>query len=99
MINGSDLYNRVIIKFDNSLMHKVWDNTPWMINVFTDDSDSERRNEICHWCNDNFGKEAWPIHGFDGNWHQGGATIDGWTWIGFATKNMMEKFETVWVTK
>ncbi|MCZ4284601.1 hypothetical protein O4H29_07100 [Marinobacter salarius] len=95
---GSDLYQRQIAECEDELMHKVWDNTPWMIDAYTGSisRDNERYQEIMEWCRDQFGPEAWPIHGKPGDWHCGGATVHGWTWLGFATKEMMDKFAAAW---
>lgn len=56
----------------------------------------ERYSEIMEWCRDHFGPEAWPIHDKPGEWHCGGATVYGWTWMGFATKEMMDNFAEAW---
>jgi len=74
----------------DALMHKAWDETPWMIDVYTEGPGSDRYREILQWCEEKFGPEAWPIHDKPGDWHVGGVTIHGWTWIGFKTKEMME---------
>ncbi|WP_375191855.1 hypothetical protein [Marinobacter sp.] len=95
-MSGSDLYQRQIAECGDELMHKVWDGTPWMIDAYTGSHEDERHFEIMEWCHDNFGPEAWPIHGKPGQWHSGGATVMGWTWIGFATKEMMEQFIEAW---
>ena len=90
---GSDIYQRLIAPVDDNLMHKVWDGTPWIVDAFTGPIDNYGRyREIMDWCRGEFGDEAWPIHGKPGNWHCGGATVNGWTWIGFANEEMMQKF-------
>lgn len=77
---------------NGDLMRKVWENTPWMIDVYTDSPNTDRWYDVMQWCQGEFGQERWPLHGIEGDWHTGGATIHGWTWIGFATEEMMNKF-------
>lgn len=100
---GSRLYHRTIEWSEANLTaeglalnHKVWDGTPWMVNAFTGPIVEDRMHEIISWCRERFGPEAWPIHGKPGNWHRGGATVQGWTWFGFATKEAMQQFEAEW---
>lgn len=100
---GTDLFHRTMERADSQadergeLMRKVWEGTPWMVNVYTGSGDDYgRSNAIRHWCQDKFGPEAWPIHGKSGTWHVGGATVMGWTWMGFATKEMMDEFMQQW---
>jgi len=98
MIKGTEIYDRVMASPQgDELMHKVWDNTPWIIDCYTGGIDIYGRyQEIREWCTENFGKEAWPIHDKPGNWNVGSATIHGWTWIGFHTVDMMHKFLKHW---
>lgn len=77
-------------------MHKVWDGTPWMVDAFTGRFDDDRYHQIGQWLHDRFGREASPIHKLPGTWHRGGATINGYTWLGFATEEMMTTFEEHW---
>lgn len=97
-VEGSDLYRRTIVLSEDDrermkdLMHKVWDRTPWMLDAYTGSCGADRWHEIVEWCTEQFGPEGWPIHDRPGQWHMGGATIDGWTWIGFATEEMMNRF-------
>lgn len=94
---STDLY-RSTVSFEygdeerRELMEKVWSVTPWMINCFTDSINSERERSMREWCRKNIGPEAWPIHCKAGNWQLGGATIHGWTWIGFTTEAQMQSF-------
>jgi len=76
----------------NDLMLEVWSVTPWMLNVRTGSPDSDHFGEIRRWCRDNTGPEASPIHGRAGKWQTGGATVFGETFIGFATKELMDDF-------
>ena len=98
---GTDLY-RDILSYDygdpetKELMVKVWSGTPWMIDVLTGSHDEKKQRDIMQWCLDEFGPEAWPIHGKSGQWHSGGVTINGWTWMGFSTEEQMQKFLTRW---
>lgn len=95
---GNELYQRTIT-FDygdperRSLVEKVWSGTPWMVNAYTGSCGDDRDCEMRDWCFEHFGNEAWPIHGKPGKWHRSGATINGWTWFGFATQEMMRRFE------
>ena len=96
-MTGSDIYQRLIAPVDGNLMHEVWDGTPWIVDAFTGPIDNYGRfREIMDWCRCEFGDESWPIHGKPGDWHCGGATVHGWTWIGFATEEMMQKFIDRW---
>jgi len=95
-VEGSDLYQRQIAGCEDELMHKVWDGTPWMVDAFTGSTSTDRYLEMVEWCREQFGPEAWPIHGKPGNWHTGGATVFRWTWMGFRDEEMMRLFETRW---
>jgi hypothetical protein len=79
-----------------ALMRQVWEGTPWMVDAFTDGTGSGRDREMRDWCREQFGPEAWPIHGRPGQWQRGSATINGWTWFGFATKAQMDQFIARW---
>jgi hypothetical protein len=81
----SALYGRVITPSQDDLLHKVWDPFPWMVDAYTGSSSEARWREIMEWCHTEFGRQAWPIHGIDGQWHSGTFTLHGWTWVGFAT--------------
>ena len=98
---ATDLYRRMLT-FDygdeerQALMEKVWRGTPWMVNAFIGSISSERAESIRDWCRENFGDEAWPIHGKPGNWQFGSATIFGWEWIGFSEEAMLTSFMDRW---
>lgn len=98
VIRGSEIYEWIVNQDTaDDLTHKVWDGTPWIVDAFTGRIGDEMRDcKIIKWCRDNFGEEAWPIHGKPGDWHRGGATVMGWTWIGFKTEEMMHKFIEAW---
>lgn len=102
MVDGTDLYHRSMAYYEakepdgGELQHKVWDATPWMVNAYTGSIADDRDMEIRDWCEQEFGQEAWPIHGKAGNWHRGGATVYGWTWFGFAASEMLERFNARW---
>ena len=97
---GSALFARAMKHADEDedrergeLMRKVWEPTPWMLDVFDGGPGVDGRElEIRNWCNRHFGRESSPIHGHAGLWHRGNVTIHGRTWYGFATKEMMERF-------
>ncbi len=99
--SGTDLYRRALAFNDDdperkALMAQVWRDTPWMVDAYTDSPNTKRRCEMMEWCREQFGPEAWPIHGHAGQWHSGGATVYGWTWMGFATENQMCIFLAHW---
>lgn len=95
---GTDLY-RNIITLDygdddrKALMRKVWGATPWVLNVRTGPIDGDHFMEIRQWCHHHIGDESYPIHGRDGLWRTGLATIFGETFIGFATEELMNMFK------
>lgn len=102
-IDGSPLYERVMACADRdedreraALSRKVWNGTPWMLNVNGGSPGGDQTREIILWCREHFGDEAWPIHSEAGNWQRGSATVYGWTWYGFATEQMMQKFQAKW---
>lgn len=100
---ATDLYHRTM-DFNYSdeeraeLMHKVWDGFPWMVNAYTGgySHGRDREHDILMWCCDNIGEPASPIHDRPGRWYRGSATVDGWTFMGFASKDDMEKFTGRW---
>jgi len=95
---GTPLYAD-ILKFNSgddersALMREIWNATPWVINVFSGRTMSDRYNEIMKTIRDTFGRQASVIHKIDGEWQVGGATVNGWTWIGFRTEAQMKAFQ------
>jgi hypothetical protein len=79
-----------------ALMRKVWDPTPWMVDAYTGNYVDGREREMLLWCFDTFGDQASPIHEKPGTWLRGSATVDGWTWFGFATEADMDRFVARW---
>lgn len=80
----------------SALMRRVWLLTPWVCNVNTGSISNEGRYyDIRMWCRDNLGSSAWPFSDppRDGGWQFGGATVNGWTYIGFKTREQMEAFQ------
>lgn len=77
------------------LQASVWRGTPWMIDVYTGSTDSDRYYDLRAWCAKFLGERADPFRKDprQGNWHWGGATFHGQTWIGFATEDLMHQFE------
>lgn len=70
-MTGSALYHRTMAWYDEhdrdpALQHKVWDATPWMLDVYTGNTDDDRMRVIMDWARERFGNEAWPIHGKPG---------------------------------
>lgn len=98
---STDLHKRMLA-FDhgdserNNLMREVWQGHPWMVDAYTGNYDGGRKQEILHWCYETFGQQASPIHKRPGGWYQGGATIYGWTWMGFTSESDMQKFIARW---
>ena len=81
--------------------HQVWDPTPWVIDIrsqFPGSSKASNRpgdiDRYTHmgWLRENIGADSWPIHGKPGDWYFAGATVDGETWLGFRTEDMMRRF-------
>ena len=103
-LSGSDLFKRTMEWAEGNerdrgeLMRRVWERTPWMVDAYTGSIGNHGRyREVMDWCRNKFGPEAQTIHGKPGNWHSGGATIHGYTWMGFATKDMMDTFCERWM--
>lgn len=100
---GTDLHERMLA-FDygdaerKDLMREVWSGHTWMVDAYTGNYMDPRSREMLHWCHEHLGPQASPIHGRPGRWYRGGATIHGWTWIGFADKMDMEVFRARWPT-
>ena len=108
MSDGTALYRQAIdsAMYDGDeeraeLMRKVWEPTPWIVDVWTGGFAQEfgREQEIREWCTEHFGPECFVIGGRDGKWQRGSATINGMTWMGFATEEMMNEFMAVWGTE
>ncbi len=101
MGEGTDLYRRTVA-YDygdaerNDLMRRIWTPTPWMVSAFTGRCTEDRDRKMRNWCRDQFGYECFPIHKRPGTWQRGTATINGWTWFGFATEAQMRQFEEAW---
>lgn len=100
---GTALFGRTLA-FDhgdqerNDLMRKVWSVTPWMVDAYTGSIAEERVRAMLCWCHEAFGDQASPIHDKAGRWQCGGATIYGWTWFGFSTREELEQFIARWPT-
>lgn len=94
---GTDLFERTIA-FDygdterSDLMKKVWSVTPWMVDCYTGNIGSTTERDIREWLYNNVGDQAFPIHGRGGDWQFGSATIHGWTWVGFSSKELLDEF-------
>ena len=96
---GTRIYDEMMAYYDEhldeeskALQHKVWDPTPWVVNVNTGSLSEDRSFEMMDWCRNNLGDESWPIHGRPGVWRRGGATIHGWTYFGFVSEKSMSEF-------
>lgn len=96
-VTGSALYHRVVSP-DDFIMRKIWDRTPWMVQVWMGGADSTRLETIKAWCREHYGHEAQPIQGVAGDWHCGRASMKGRTWFGFRTEAMLKAFDEAWPT-
>ncbi|HEY0120630.1 MAG TPA: hypothetical protein VGC14_02525 [Rhizobium sp.] len=97
LIMATDLYHRVLTydygdKERSDLMAKVWNVTPFVVNVRTGSIDSEEYRAMIDWLRDTFGDQAWPIHGRAGQWQTGRATVFGETFIGFQAADGLAAF-------
>jgi hypothetical protein len=100
-IVGTDLFHRTMAFNDeddarSAIMRKVWTPTPWMVDAYTGRCGDTREHGMIHWCRDAFGAESSPIHSRSGDWHRGSATVNGWTWFGFASEALMRQFVGAW---
>lgn len=95
------LYEQYILADDGphgDLTRKCWQGTPWVVDVFTGRCSEDRDCAIRQWLHDTMGDQAWP-YGDEprtGRWFRGGATVNGWTWFGFATEEDMNAFLAAW---
>ena len=78
----------------DQLMRDVWAGTPWMLNVRTGSVNSEDWYKVSGWLRTRFGLPAFPFgdNPRPGFWQLGGATLYGWSWIGFSTEDYMNEF-------
>lgn len=74
------------------LVAKVWGVTPFVVNVRTGSTGGDQYREIVQWAHDELGPQAMPIHGRDGSWQTGGATVFGETFIGFKDEVDLGRF-------
>lgn len=96
-LTGTPLYQRALDENRQwpdrmALMESEWSPTPFMIDVMTEN----RYTEIRCWCNKAFGRESSPMHGQQGVWKCGSVTMRGRTWFGFASEQLMHRFESQW---
>lgn len=101
MSTGTELYQRAILAATgrhSDLMRRVWEPTPWMVDAFTGGHarDPERHRAIREWCYERYGTESATTIGRTGLWQGAGATIDGRTWMGFATEAQLTAFLEAW---
>ena len=98
MTKGTELYQRVINYEGEAkdITSMVWEPTPYMIDVYTGGLHDARRYEMHEWLTERWGRACSPIHEREGLWQFGNATIDGYTWLGFATEEMMQEFLEHW---
>jgi hypothetical protein len=94
---ATPLYKRMLaLSMDDpdggELMRKVWDPTPYMIDVRDFEPNSKEWFDFLRWALEELGEESSPIHDQAGVWRRGNATLFGWTWYGFAAQHLMDKF-------
>lgn len=78
------------------LQHRVWDATPWMIDVYEGSMETMRYRDLIMWSDDKWGPQFWWPSGREGSWQRGSATVFGWTWWGFDTEEKMREFQAEW---
>ena len=94
---STELYTR-IVSMDygdqerSDLMAKVWGATPFVVNVRTGSPGEDAYREIIQWARAELGPQAMPIHGHDGDWQTGSATVFGETFIGFKHEIDLARF-------
>lgn len=94
---GSEIFKRFIqesLPEHKALNLEVWSPTPWMVDVFVGEyiPHHSRNSEIRNWLQQNFGNESSPIHKALGLWHESSVTIHGYSWYGFKTEKLMNRF-------
>lgn len=98
-MNGSAFYQHLAKDlFDGSEHEDVWHKHPWMVDAYTSSTNEVRYMQMRKWLHDTFGKESWP-YSDQPDWRDyyvGGATVMGWTWIGFKTEDGMQQFLNDW---
>lgn len=95
---------REVLEFNSSdderdqLSRKVWEGTPWMIDVYVGRIGEDRERSMLHWCYKTYGDCAHPFgkEPTPGRWRQGNATVFGWTWFGFSTEAEMTAALAAW---
>jgi hypothetical protein len=92
------LYNRVMADADvhHEINKRVWKDYPWLVDVYTGSHDDPRSRDVQDWLHENFGREGWALANRPGRWQRGGATVNGWTWHGFTTREDMDVFLARW---
>ena len=96
---GTNLYDQVMqMDTATDLLKQLWRPFPFMVEAFTGRGDHSfiRMQEITDWLHDNFGQEGNPLRGIEGAWRVGGATVNGWTWVGFTEEDAMQAFIERW---
>lgn len=96
-MTGTELYLKRIEpdRSHDSILFHIWQNTPWVVEVFTGPIGAGCYYELTDWCFHEFGHEAFLSHR-SGRWRSGSATIMGWTWFGFSTREEMNQFAAAW---
>lgn len=75
-------------------MREVWEQTPWVIDVETGSVVSDVAFNMRKWLVARLGKQLFPFGDkpWVGEWQFGGATVNGWTWLGFSKEADMNAF-------
>ena len=102
-MTGSELYQRLnkeCFGKGNSDWDWVWHRHPFMVNAYTGRGDEHytRYLEMLHWLRETMGRESdiFAKPPVIRRYRTGGATIDGWTWIGFTNQYDMNRFNNRW---
>lgn len=93
---GSPIFRKMLAEqyADRTILEtlkRAWLPTPWMVNVRN--SGRYDRLVIRNWCNHNLGSESVRHLEIDGNWREGNVTMNGLTWYGFKTEELMKRFQ------
>ena len=103
-MSGTELYHQTAKTYsergdESSLFSlEIWQRHPWMIDVYTGSVGKDNWCEIADWLRSKMGQESNP-YGDAPQWRKfkrGQATINGWTWIGFADQKDYEAFLSAW---
>ncbi len=97
-VEGSRIFHEYVEtdEFSDGIMPRVWSPTPWICSAYT--APEQRFRAMAEWCFDRLGPESFPFgdNPRPGRWRSGNATVFGWTWFGFDTREEMDAFAAAW---